>query len=203
MRARLIDAATELAVEVGFDACGLRDIARRAGVSPGMISYYFGDRQGLHAAMFARAFERMHDNVAALMARPVGEGESRIDELVRIQVSTIAADPWLPLFVMREMLSRSESPMRSAVAQMLAEGPVDGIIQLIRESQARGEIDPGYDPRMLAMTLMSLGGFPFVVLPIVGDRLGIALDDAFPERLIAHNQKLLSSALRARPENAR
>ena len=50
-------AATELAVERGFEASGLREIAARAEVSPGMIAYYFGDRSGLHEAIFERAFD--------------------------------------------------------------------------------------------------------------------------------------------------
>ena len=59
VRERLLDAATELTLEHGFDNCGLREIAARAEVSSGMIAYYFGDRRGLYDAMFTRALERV------------------------------------------------------------------------------------------------------------------------------------------------
>ena len=66
MRERLLDAATELAIAQGFDACGLREIAARAEVSPAMVAYYFGDRQGLYEAMFQRIFDRITEQARAV-----------------------------------------------------------------------------------------------------------------------------------------
>lgn len=200
VRERLLDAATELAVEQGFEACGLREIAARAEVSPAMISYYFGDRDGLYEAMFGRAFERISEKVAAVMADPLRSGRDRIDDLVAIQVKAIAADPWLPKLVMREVLARNGSPMQEFVSDAVAKGPLQMMVDWIEQEQERHEIRSDYDPRMLAMTIASLTGFPFLMLPLVGDRLGLELDDEFPDRLIAHNQKLLSNALRAHTE---
>ncbi len=200
VRERLLDAATELAVEQGFEACGLREIATRAEVSPAMISYYFGDRDGLYEAMFGRAFERISEKVAAVMADPLRSGRDRIDDLVAIQVKAIAADPWLPKLVMREVLARNGSPMQEFVSNAVAKGPLQMMVDWIEQEQERHEIRSDYDPRMLAMTIASLTGFPFLMLPLVGDRLGLELDDEFPDRLIAHNQKLLSNALRAHTE---
>jgi len=200
VRERLLDAATELAVEQGFEACGLREIATRAEVSPAMISYYFGDRDGLYEAMFGRAFERISEKVAAVMADPLRSGRDRIDDLVAIQVKAIAADPWLPKLVMREVLARNGSPMQEFVSDAVAKGPLQMMVDWIEQEQERHEIRSDYDPRMLAMTIASLTGFPFLMLPLVGDRLGLELDDEFPDRLIAHNQKLLSNALRAHTE---
>ncbi len=200
VRERLLDAATELAVEQGFEACGLREIATRAEVSPAMISYYFGDRDGLYEAMFGRAFERISEKVAAVMADPLRSGRDRIDDLVAIQVKAIAADPWLPKLVMREVLARNGSPMQEFISDAVAKGPLQMMVDWIEQEQERHEIRSDYDPRMLAMTIASLTGFPFLMLPLVGDRLGLELDDEFPDRLIAHNQKLLSNALRAHTE---
>lgn len=200
VRERLLDAATELAVEQGFEACGLREIAARAEVSPAMISYYFGDRDGLYEAMFGRAFERISEKVAAVMADPLRSGRDRIDDLVAIQVKAIAADPWLPKLVMREVLARNGSPMQEFISDAVAKGPLQMMVDWIEQEQERHEIRSDYDPRMLAMTIASLTGFPFLMLPIVGDRLGLELDDEFPDQLIAHNQKLLTNALRAHTE---
>ena len=200
VRERLLDAATELAVEQGFEACGLREIAARAEVSPAMISYYFGDRDGLYEAMFGRAFERISEKVAAVMADRLRSGRDRIDDLVAIQVKAIAADPWLPKLVMREVLARNGSPMQEFVSDAVAKGALQMMVDWIEQEQERHEIRSDYDPRMLAMTIASLTGFPFLMLPLVGDRLGLELDDEFPDRLIAHNQKLLSNALRAHTE---
>ena len=202
VRDRLLDAAVEIAVEQGFDSAGLREIARRAEVSPGMISYYFGDRQGLYQAMFERVFARIREKVDAVLDAPARSTEDRVADLIRIQISSIAADPWLPTVVMRELLARKESPIREFIGEFVARGPISMMIERLEAAQAEGTISDQYDARMLAMTISSLSGFPFLVLPIVGPHLGIDLDDGFPDRLIEHNRKLLSTALRAHSETA-
>jgi len=202
VRDRLLDAAVEIAVEQGFETAGLREIARRADVSPGMIAYYFGDRQGLYQAMFERVFTRIHEQVDAVLDAPDRTTEDRVAELVRIHISSIAADPWLPKVVMRELLARQDSPIRDFIGEFMARGPISMMIERLEEAQRDGAISDEYDPKMLAMTIGSLCGFPFLMLPILGPHLDLELDGDFPERLIEHNQKLLSAALRARTENA-
>jgi len=203
VRDRLLAAATELAVNQGFDACGLREIAAQAEVSPGMISYYFGDRQGLYEAMFQRAFDRIAGQVREVMNDRSGAGGDRLAELVRIQVTSIAADPWLPRLLMREVLSRADAPMAEFIGEAVGRGPLRQVIDWLEEEQAGHLISDEFDPRMLAMTIASLAGFPFLLLPIVGPHIGLQLDDDFPDRLIEHNQKILAYALRARTEDER
>jgi len=202
VRDRLLDAAVEIAVEQGFETAGLREIARRAEVSPGMISYYFGDRQGLYEAMFERVFTRAREKVDAVLDAPGRSSEDRVADLIRIQISSIGADPWLPKVVMRELLAREGSPIRDFIGAFMARGPISMMIERLEQAQREGLIPDDYDPRMLAMSIGSLSAFPFLVLPIVGPHLGLDLDGDFAERLIEHNQKLLSAALRARTENA-
>ncbi len=202
VRERLLDAAVEIAVEQGFETAGLREIARRAEVSPGMIAYYFGDRDGLYRAMFERVFSQISEQVDAILDDPGRSSEDRISELIRIQISSIAADPWLPRVIMRELLARKDSPLKDFIGEFVAQGPITMMIERLEQAQADGSISTEYDPRMLAMTLASLSGFPFLMLPILGPHLGLELDGDFPERLIEHNQKLLSTALRAQTETA-
>ena len=200
VRERLLDAATELAVEQGFDKSGLREIAARAAVSPAMIAYYFGDRQGLYEAMFKRAFDRVGERVQELMGDPDRSGDDRLDEIVRIQVESIASDPWLPQLIVREVLARAESPSRTYFAESVGRGPLMLMVRWLEEEQARGVLRSDFDPRMMAMTLASLSAFPFLMLPVVGEEIGLKLDESFPSRLIAHNQKFLAHGLRARTE---
>lgn len=200
VRERLLDAATELAVEQGFEASGLREIASRAAVSSGMISYYFGDRQGLYEAMFQRAFERVGEKVRVLMESPERSGGDRLDDFVRIQVEAIAADPWLPQMIVREVLAHTESPARDRFAKSVGGGPLMLMVRWLEEEQQRGALRADFDPRMMAVTIASLSAFPFLMLPIVGEEIGLEVDETFPARLIEHNQKFLALGLRARTE---
>jgi TetR/AcrR family transcriptional regulator len=198
---RLLDAATELAVEQGFDSCGLREIAARAEVSSGMISYYFGDRQGLYEAIFERALNRVSEQVVALLEDETRAGSDRLDELIRIHVTAIAADPWLPKLIIREVLAKTDSSLKNAVADRVGQGPMRLMIRWIEEEQVRGILRADLDPRLMAMTLASLSAFPFLMVPIIGEEMGVSLDDEFPARLIEHNQKLLARGIRAHSED--
>ena len=46
-RRQLIDATIDAIAEVGFTAATVHEIARRAGVSTGLVAFYFGDKDGL------------------------------------------------------------------------------------------------------------------------------------------------------------
>ena len=46
-RAQLIEVTIDSLAEVGFVGTTLAQIARRAGVSPGLVAHYFGDKDGL------------------------------------------------------------------------------------------------------------------------------------------------------------
>ena len=93
-------------------------------------------------------------------------------------------------------------PIRDFIGEFMARGPISMMIERVEQAQRDGAISDEYDPRLLAMSISSLSGFPFLMLPILGPHLGFELDGDLPERLIEHNQKLLSAALRARTENA-
>ena len=200
VRDRLLDAAMELAVEQGFEACGLREIAARAEVSSAMIAYYFGDRQGLYEAMFRRAFDRVAEKVRRLMQDSERTGGDRLDDLVRYQVEAIAADPWLPKMIVREVLLPGDSPSRDHFAKTVGQGPLMLMVRWLEEEQEKGVLRSDFDPRMMAMTIASVSAFPFLMVPIVGAEIDLEIDDDFPNRLIEHNQRFLALGLRAHSE---
>ncbi len=57
-RAQLIEVTIDSLAEVGFVDTTLAEIAGRAGVSPGLVAHYFGDKEGLLEAAF-RALARV------------------------------------------------------------------------------------------------------------------------------------------------
>jgi betaine-aldehyde dehydrogenase len=53
-RIQLVEVTIDSLAEVGFVGTTLAEIARRAGVSPGLVAHYFGDKDGLLEATFRR-----------------------------------------------------------------------------------------------------------------------------------------------------
>ncbi|MFF9978273.1 TetR/AcrR family transcriptional regulator [Streptomyces erythrochromogenes] len=68
LRERLIDAGAELVASEGTGALGLREIARRAGVSHGAPRRYFPTHHSLLSAIARRGFADLGGRVAALEA---------------------------------------------------------------------------------------------------------------------------------------
>ena len=58
---RVVDAAVECILEEGFYRASTNAIARRAGVTWGVIQHHFGTREALMLAIFERAAARMDD----------------------------------------------------------------------------------------------------------------------------------------------
>ncbi|NBE52075.1 TetR/AcrR family transcriptional regulator, partial [Streptomyces boluensis] len=64
LRERLIDVGVELVTTEGTASLGLREIARRAGVSHGAPRRYFPTHQALLSAIARRGFEELATRVA-------------------------------------------------------------------------------------------------------------------------------------------
>src|SRR5689334_8966727 len=58
-RARIRDAAIRLFADRGIDGTTVRDIAREAGVSPGLLRHHFGSKESLREACDAYALDRL------------------------------------------------------------------------------------------------------------------------------------------------
>ena len=81
-RIQLVEVTIDSLVEVGYVGTTLAEIARRAGVSPGLVAHYFGDKDGLLEAAFRRLARtiavRMH-SVLALAHTPRERVQAVID----------------------------------------------------------------------------------------------------------------------------
>jgi len=65
----LLAAAGKILAQRGYAALSMRDVARGAGVSPGLLYTYFNDREELFAALYAERLERFADEIAPVCAR--------------------------------------------------------------------------------------------------------------------------------------
>ena len=73
-RDRIRSAALALFAERGVAASSLREVARSAGVAPGLVGHYFGGRDGLHEAVEDFVVEFFHETLVAVsLDGPTGE----------------------------------------------------------------------------------------------------------------------------------
>ena len=201
VRARLLAAAIELVTRRGFAEVGLREVAAAARVTPAMVSYYFGDKQGLYEAMLESVFQRLVERVATLAPHESGGDADRLAAFVRMHIGTLAEEPWAPQLILREVLGR-EGPLRERFVGRFASRMAAAVRGLIEEEIAAGRLRGDLDPRLALLSLMGLCVFPYLSHPISGRVLGFELDDDFRDRLTEHTLRLLAQGLRPRESGA-
>lgn len=165
LRAQLLDAALACFVAQGIAATSLRDIARRAGVTPALIHYYFGDKARLQQAVVE---ERLWPVMLQVHAgvHEAGEGvEDLIAAFVGGLVRAVAAHPWLPTLWVREILCDC-----GALRELMIErvGPVlpRVLAERFTAAQQSGQLNPQLDPRLIVVSLVGLTMFPLASAPI-------------------------------------
>jgi TetR/AcrR family transcriptional regulator, cholesterol catabolism regulator len=82
-RQRVVDAATALALEGGYDAVQMRDVASRADVAMGTVYRYFISKDHLLAAALVHWVEQLDSRLSQLPAQGTTAGERVIDVLDR------------------------------------------------------------------------------------------------------------------------
>ncbi len=93
-RGKLLDAASVIFSEQGYDGVSIRDLETAAGVQRGLLAYHFDDKPGLWKAAADRIFGLLQSEVASriqiLSDLPVAE---RLSAVIRFYVRFSAAHP--------------------------------------------------------------------------------------------------------------
>ncbi|CAK6500514.1 HTH-type transcriptional regulator BetI (plasmid) [Pantoea sp. Nvir] len=128
-RRQLIDATLETINEVGINDATIAQIARRAGVSTGIISHYFKDKNGLLEATMRDITRQLRDAVA-IRLRPLADAstEARLCAIVEgnfdeSQLHKAAMKAWLDFWsssMHQPQLNRLERVSSSRLFSALA-----------------------------------------------------------------------------------
>ncbi len=88
-RAMVLAATRELFTQVGVDKVSIREIAKRAGYTPGAIYAYFSGKKELLGALLEESLQQLEDSVSA-----VKSGKAKGDKLPQARASA-----WFAYFV--------------------------------------------------------------------------------------------------------
>lgn len=103
-REALIDAATELFAERGFDGTRVDQIAQTAGVNKAMISYHFGGKKRLYNEILAATLNEAHARFHEIR-HSAAPADDRLRDFIFAFADLAATQPALPVMVIREVLS--------------------------------------------------------------------------------------------------
>lgn len=169
-RARIMQATVELVDERGFDRTTLGDIAERAGLARGLVSYYFPGKRYLLQSSTHRL---MHQTLRAALA-PL-EGVDDADLWLATSIDTVlglaAARPTL----MRTHLSLILAPSAEGFIQDEEQQRFGGLLR--RVLALRGAADPVAEHAVLRSALM--GACMGLLLPGAETEPQLIRDDLF------------------------
>jgi AcrR family transcriptional regulator len=114
LRAALIDAAGQLLTERGPAGVGLREAARRAGVSQAAPYHYFGSKAALLNAVGEAAFARFEEMQTAALERASREPGARLSALVTCYIRFALERPHLFAAMTPRITERFVGAVRSA-----------------------------------------------------------------------------------------
>ena len=184
-RDALLETASQVFAEKGFDASSVREITARAGTNLGAITYHFGSKAALFEAVLARHRAPLVEKMEAAAWGP-GTTLERLEAVVQAHFSHLADHPEVRRLLSQVLLGPAVLPEAAAQNLRRMMGVVAG---LIARGQTEGVFRKG-DPRLLTIAVMSQ---PIMLNVMRGPlRAGphIEMDDA------AVRADLLANALR-------
>jgi TetR/AcrR family fatty acid metabolism transcriptional regulator len=146
-RTQLVDCAVDVLVERGFAGTSVAEVARRAGVSKGVVTYHFPSKDDLLGEVVTSLYRQAGEQIG----EATGSSDSVIGELatyIRTNLAFVADHPRHVLAVMEVAAN-----MRPADGPPGGEDPLSAHLrELIERGQATGEVAE-VDAGVLAMTI--------------------------------------------------
>lgn len=199
LRERLLEAARSLFTAKGFADVSLREVASEAGVSPAMIAYYFGGKEGLYEAVLESALERLLLRLRAVSADAAsGAGaDDAIATFLGSYLDMLVAEPWIPQLIVREVIAQ-DSPLRARFRRDFAGPAFAALGALLAGERARGRLRSDLDDGLTVLSLIGMAVFPFLAHPVIGEVIGYRLDEGLRDRLFEHTRRLFLEGARPR-----
>lgn len=190
VRRALLAAARRLFLERSYRDVSVRQLANAAGANPAMVRYYFGDKQGLYAAMLRDVTGPLAARIESMLAAPASEAPD-LPGFLRQYMQTAAANPWLPRLILRDVLA-PDGAFRDRFVEEFA-GRLAPQVALLAGRRPRADLDP----RLTVISMLSLGLWPFLAMPVLERALGFEPDAGGIERLIDHTVRFFRAGTTA------
>jgi AcrR family transcriptional regulator len=146
----LIATARELFARHGYDGTSVRMITDQASANLGAISYHFGSKEALYAAVVGSVARPLYFRVQAIAA---GEGAplERIAGIIAAYFEHFADHPDMPKLVVQQIFT--DRPLPPPLRESMA-GILSAITGVLGQGQADGSIRSG-PPLFLALSTLA------------------------------------------------
>lgn len=157
---RIVHAARERFLTESVDGASLRNIAKDAKTSIGMIYYYFPTKDDLFLAVVQEVYVVLLGDVREALS-----GEGTAEEKLRRLYVRLGRMSDVEFTVIRLILREAmvSSARMTKLAGLFQRGHIPIALQTLLEGQSRGELRGELHPLFLAVATAALGVFPQIV----------------------------------------
>jgi TetR/AcrR family transcriptional regulator len=148
-RQALLEAGLHLFAEQGYDGTSVDAICRAAGVNKAMVSYHFGGKAGLHAAILTGLLDPVVERLTGLAGADT-DPETKLRGYFRLMLELHHDRTRFPTMVLREVLAGGDHLdhlVRLRIAQIF-----DAVRRMIQEGVDKGQFRP-VDPFLTYLTI--------------------------------------------------
>ena len=189
----IIEAATRLFAEQGFEAVSVAQIARDAGVGKATVFHHFPSKLALYEAVLDRIGSDALWIVEDESWRSQ-DAESFLAGYIEREIRHLESNRAMLALVMREMLNFDSEENMRRLAQIF-DRPFDELAERLRGFQQSGQLNSEEDPEILAHLLMHAGVSFISARPVVQQMRGGAFIEAPEEyarsvaRMLVHGDR--------------
>lgn len=116
-RELILETASAIFAEKGYDGARVDELARAAGVNKATLYYQVGDKEAIYHAVITRVFARTADEVCAAVAGTEG-CEEKIRRYINIFARNAGSMRYASPIILREVASGGRNLPQSAIQQM-------------------------------------------------------------------------------------
>jgi TetR/AcrR family transcriptional regulator len=181
-RDQILDEATRLFAEKGYDGTSMSDLAEGVGLRKASLFHHFESKEQLKAAVLDRLVREVGSAILSA-ASADAEFEQRLDALTDAIVDTLVSRPFAARLVVREAMDWSKANPHGAneVFDMIFTVLV-AAERFVEAGQLGGIFVEG-DARQIILTLLGAHFLPFAVNGVVEEMVGVSpFDPSFAEK---------------------
>ncbi len=196
-RQHLIQVAELLFAQHGYEAVSIRQLAKEAGVNLAMISYYFGSKEGLFAAILEHKIPRTREKLEEIMLQTTDPWE-RIARTIDVYVDSMFSNHSFSRVITREMSTRQRPDNVKLIVEHVSKN-MRIIRGFIEEGQASGQFRDVDNNLTLASffgtltTMISNTGMMCMLTGEVDE--AVIYTETYKDRVRAHLKSMLNHHL--------
>jgi len=161
----------------------MRSLATEVGLNPATLYHHFQDKHTLYMAAMSHAFARRVETLSVALGADAPL-KQRLEKFAEAFCRLIHDDPDFNKLIQREILAGDNRRLQLLADQVFHEF-FTSLLSLC------GKLAPGYDPHLLAISIVGLMVYHYQITPLRRHLSGSSPSHDSPEEVAAHVVRLL------------